>query len=277
MIGLQESEHILAEPQAPGYRVVASPATSPLQFLEFGLVTLAAGGAPLSWESREREGVLYLIGGICDVTISGAAGALAGVLDSRPAFFEGLPSAVFVPAGSRVGLHSPTGGARLALFAAPPLDARRPRLIGPQEVSTRTVGNENWSRRVVSVADERTASRLLVGETLNPAGNWSSYPPHKHDTALAGREAPMEEIYYYFVHPADGFGLQMVYTPPDAANPFEHVYRVRDGDTVVIPRGFHPVVAAGGYQLAYLWAISGERVVYRAWSDDPAHAWLNRA
>jgi 5-deoxy-glucuronate isomerase len=87
----------------------------------------------------------------------------------------------------------------------------------------------------------------------------------------------MEEIYYYIVHPVGGFGLQMVYTPPDAANAFEHVYRVRDGDTVVIPRGFHPVVAAGGYELAYLWAISGERVVYQAWSDDPAHAWLNRS
>ena len=216
------------------------------------------------------------MGGVCEVTISGAAGALAGVLDSRPALFDGPPSAVIVPAGSRVGLHSPKGGARLALFAAPSLDSGRPRLIGAQEVSTRTVGKENWSRRVVSVVDEHIASRLLVGETLNPAGNWSSYPPHKHDTTLTDREAPMEEIYYYLVHPADGFGLQMVYTPPAAANPFEHVYRVRDGDTVVIPRGFHPVVAAGGYQLAYLWAISGERVVYRAWSDDPAHAWLNR-
>lgn len=276
MIGLQESQHIVAGPPQPGYRVVASPASSPLQFLECGLVTLAAGGAPLSWESRDREAVLYLIGGVCEVTISGAAGALAGVLDSRPALFDGPPSAAFVPAGSRVGLHSPRGGARLALFAAPPLDARRPRLIGPQEVSTRTVGKENWSRRVISVVDEHIASRLLVGETLNPAGNWSSYPPHKHDATLAGREAPMEEIYHYLVRPADGFGLQMVYTPPDAANPFEHVYRVRDGDTVVIPRGFHPVVAAAGYELAYLWAISGDRVVYRAWSDDPAHAWLNR-
>jgi 5-deoxy-glucuronate isomerase len=86
----------------------------------------------------------------------------------------------------------------------------------------------------------------------------------------------MEEIYHYFIRPSGGFGLQMVYTPADAPQPFEHVYRVRDGDTVVIPRGFHPIVAAGGYQLAYLWAISGKRVVYAAWSDDPAHAWLNK-
>ncbi len=239
-------------------------------------MALPAGGAPLTWESRDREAVLYLIGGFCEITVSGAAGALTGVLDSRLSFFDGLPSAVFVPAGSRVGLHSPKGEARLALFAAPPLGDRRPRLIGSHEVSSRTVGKENWSRRVVSVVDEHVASRLLVGETINPAGNWSSYPPHKHDTTVPGREAPMEEIYYYLVDRPDGFGLQMVYTPLDAPEPFEHVYRVRDGDTVVIPRGYHPVVAASGYQLAYLWAISGERVVYRAWSDDPAHAWLNR-
>jgi len=84
----------------------------------------------------------------------------------------------------------------------------------------------------------------------------------------------MEEVYHYFVQPSAGFGLQMVYTAPGDPHPFERVYRVQDGDTVVIPRGYHPVVAAGGYALAYLWAISGERVDYGAWATDPAHEWL---
>lgn len=271
-----ESQHIPAVPRAPGIHTVASPATSPLRFLEFCLVTLASGEAPLSWESRDREAVLYLIGGFCEFTISGASGALSGVLDSRPSVFEGPPSAVFVPAGSRLSLLSPKTGVRLVLIAAPPLDDRRPRLVGPKEVNTRTVGKDDWSRRATSVIDERTASRLIVGETLNPAGHWSSYPPHKHDTTVPGREAPMEEIYHYLVHPPGGFGLQMVYTAPGAPDPFERIYRVGDGDTVVIPRGFHPVVAGGGYQLAYLWAIAGEQISYGAWSDDPAHVWLNR-
>jgi 5-deoxy-glucuronate isomerase len=256
--------------------MVASPETSPLKFLEFGVAMLPAGGTPITWESRSREAVVYLVGGFCEVTVTGSGGTLTGVLDSRASFFGGPPSAVFVPAGSRLGLRSPKIDTRLAFFAAPPADDRRPRLIGSNDVGARTTGRDNWSRRVVSVVDEHIASRLLVGETINPPGNWSSYPPHKHDAAVPDREVPMEEIYHYLVDRPSGFGLQMVYTPADAREPFEHTYRVRDGDTVVIPRGYHPVVAASGYQLAYVWAISGERVVYRAWSDEPAHAWLNR-
>lgn len=286
MISLPESQHIAAVPgeaaePGPGLvagvsslRVVAAAPNSPLRFLEFALVTLAAGGAPVVWESRDREAVLYLIGGACEFTVAGSGGSLEGVLDSRPSPFDGPPEAVYLPPGSRLGLASPRAGARAALFSAPPADYRVLRRIRPHEVAVRNVGRDAWTRRVISVVDQKVASRLLVGETLNPAGHWSSYPPHKHDAATPGREVPMEEVYHYFLLPREGFGLQMVYTAPGDPQPFERIYRVRDGDTVVIPRGYHPVVAAGGYQLAYLWAISGERVDYGAWADDPAHAWL---
>jgi 5-deoxy-glucuronate isomerase len=271
-----ESQHIPAGPQGSGYRLIAGPSDSPLRYLEFATVTLAAGESPITWESRDREAVLYLVGGVCEYTIAAGATASSGVLDSRPSVFDGLPSAVYLPPGVRLGLSSPRTGAHLALFAAPPAGDRRLRHIGATEVTVRNVGKETWARRVHSVVDQRIASRLLVGETINQAGAWSSYPPHKHDTDVPGREVPMEEIYHYFVRPPGGFGLQMVYTAPDVPQPFERVHRVRDGDTVVIPRGYHPVVAAGGYQVAYLWAISGDQVDYGAWNDDPAHAWLLR-
>ncbi|MGQ0570213.1 MAG: 5-deoxy-glucuronate isomerase [Armatimonadota bacterium] len=271
-----DSHHIPASPQGPGYRLIAYPPESPLRFLEFALVSLEAGGTPLVWESRDREAVLYLIGGVCEFTVSGAAGALAGVLDTRPSVFDGPPAAVYLPPGARLGLISPRTGARLAIFSAPPSGDRRLRQIGAHEVSIRNVGKDAWSRRVISVVDQRVASRLLVGETVGPPGHWSGYPPHKHDAAVPGREAPMEEIYHYFVRPPGGFALQMVYSKPGDPQSFTHIHRVRDGDTVVIPRGYHPVVAAGGYALAYLWAVSGEHVEYGAWSDEPTHAWLSR-
>jgi 5-deoxy-glucuronate isomerase len=271
-----ESQYIAAGPQGPGYHLIAYPPDSPLRYLEFATVTLAAGGGPIAWESRDREAVLYLIGGVCEYTVAAGASASSGVLDSRPSVFDGLPCAVYLPPGVRLGLSSPRTGAQLALFSAPPAGDRHLRHIAASEVSVRSVGKDAWSRRVHSVVDQRVASRLLVGETINQAGSWSSYPPHKHDAEVPGREVPMEEIYHYFVRPPGGFGLQMVYTRSDVPQPFEHVYRVREGDTVVIPRGYHPIVAAGGYQVAYLWAISGERVDYGAWNDDPAHAWLLR-
>ncbi len=266
-----ESRHIPAGARQPGYQPIAGPGHTPLRYLEFGLVTLAAGQAPLTWETRDREVVFYLLGGACEVTVSGGAGALAGTLGSRPDVFGGPPSALFTSAGSRVGLSALQESAYLAVLSAPATAGRPPRLIDPAQVVTRVVGKDTWVRQVRSVVDQRIASRLLVGETLHTVGPWSSYPPHKHDANLPGKEVPMEEVYHYFVRPISGFGLQMVYTAQDDPHPFERIYRVQDGDTVVIPRGYHPVVAAGGYALAYVWAISGEHVDYGAWATDPAH------
>jgi len=269
-----ESQHIPARATQPGFEPIAGPELSPLTHLEFGLVTLAAAHPPLTWETRDREVVFYLLGGACEITVSGGAGALAGTLGSRPDVFGGPPAALFAPAGSRVGLSALQDRTRLAVLSAPPAADRPPSLIESAQTVTRAVGKDSWTRRVTSVVDQRVGSRLLIGETVHASGPWSSYPPHKHDTDLPGREVPMEEVYHFFVQPSAGFGLQMVYTAPDDPHPFERVYRVQDGDTVVIPRGYHPVVAAGGYALAYLWAISGERVDYGAWATDPTHEWL---
>ncbi len=272
--GRPRSQWIPATRPVAGYRRIASPGSAPLVFLEFGLVRLDGRG-PVTWESHDREAVLYLIGGVCEISVSAAAESLAAVLDSRRSLFEGPPSAVFVPSGSSVRMTSKTP-TDLAVFAATPRGDRPIHLISGHQVESRIVGSGNWSRRVISVIDERIASRLLVGETVNPAGHWSSYPPHKHDANILPRECSMEEIYYFLAYPPGGFGLQMVYTAPTDRDPFQDLYRVSYGDTVVIPRGYHPVVAAAGYQLAYLWAISGEQVQYAAWSEDPAHAWLAR-
>lgn len=269
-----ESQHIPAGISQPGYHLIAGPARSPLTYLEFGLATLAHGHPPLTWNTRDREVAFYLLGGACEVTVSGGAGALAGMLGPRPDVFDGPPAALFAPAGSRVDLSALRDGARLAVLSAPPTADRPPALIAAAQVITRTVGKDSWMRRVTSVIDQRVSSRLLAGETLHAAGPWSSYPPHKHDRDIPGTEVPMEEVYHYFVRPSPGFALQMVYTAPDDPHPFERVYRVQDGDTVVIPRGYHPVVAAGGYALAYLWVISGARVDYGAWATDPTQAWL---
>src|SRR2546427_9336402 len=258
----------------PGCRVIAGPAVSPPACLEFGVPSLAQGQPSLPWQTRERAVAFYLLGGTCEVTVSGGAGALAGTLGPRSNVFDGPPAALFAPAGSRVGLTALQDGVRLAVLSAPPAADRPPSLITSTQAATRAVGKDSWTRHVTSVIDQRVSSRLLAGETLHAAGPWSSYPPHKHDRDIPGIEVPMEEVYHYFVRPSAGFGLQMVYAAPDDPHPFEHVYRVRDGDTVVIPRGYHPVVAAGGYALAYLWAISGERVDYGAWATDPAHEWL---
>ena len=84
----------------------------------------------------------------------------------------------------------------------------------------------------------------------------------------------MEEVYYFQVEPQQGFGFMRVYTQPDDPNAFDHAYPVEHGDTVLIPRGYHPVVACPGYSLNYTWILAGEGRKYGAWAEDPRHSWI---
>lgn len=149
-----------------------------------------------------------------------------------------------------------------------------PVLVRPEDVVEKSAGTSNWSRKVYTcVGDNVKAKRLLVGETVNPPGNWSSAPPHKHDVKSAF-ETPLEEVYFFKIMPTQGFGLQRIYSGPEDREPFDEVYAVENNDAVVIPRGYHPVVAGPGYQLYYLWMLAGEERRYGAWTDDPRHSWL---
>ena len=112
------------------------------------------------------------------------------------------------------------------------------------------------------------AERILVIEVLTPAGSWSSYPPHKHDEERPPGEARLEEVYYYLLDPPDGFGIQLLYNGEG-----EKAFTVRSDDAAAIRDGYHPLVAAPGYRLYYLWIMAGrgrQMIPYL----DPRHAWL---
>jgi 5-deoxy-glucuronate isomerase len=109
-----------------------------------------------------------------------------------------------------------------------------------------------------------------VGETFNEPGGWSSYPPHKHDRHDPPAEVALQEVYHFRLQPRQGFGIQRMYSPERGT---DEVLVVEDGDTVLIPFGYHPVVAAPGYRLYYLWALAGEGRDLRL-REDPAHAWV---
>jgi 5-deoxy-glucuronate isomerase len=151
-------------------------------------------------------------------------------------------------------------------------------VLGPNDVPEARAGAKNWSRTLrpgTSVAP--TTRRLMMAETIVPPGNWTSYPPHKHDVENPPNESVYEEVYFYLFRPAGGYGFQRVYEPGDDPGRLNEVYVVEDGDAVAIPRGYHPLVAAAGYQLVYIWALCGMSRVYGSWSDDPAHVWIRGA
>jgi 5-deoxy-glucuronate isomerase len=180
----------------------------------------------------------------------------------------------YIPREAQVRISADSPKFDAVLISAPSRQDYVPAVVFPDEVQVRNIGGDNWQRTVYTAIGENVeADRLIVGETINPPGNWSSAPPHKHDTP-GEQEAVMEEVYHYRLNPPQGFGLQRIYTAPGDAEPIDVTYAVRNGDTAAIPRGYHPVVAAPGYQLYYLWALAGDERRYGAWSDDPEHAWI---
>jgi 5-deoxy-glucuronate isomerase len=214
--------------------------------------------------------------------IEAAVVLLEGDLDaggrrlSRAGVFAGRASAVYLPPGSSLAV-STSAGAQIALAATvggelhAPLDAT-PVTVAPSDVIVHDRGRPGWQRAVHDIiADTVPAQRLLVGETFNEAGQWSSFPPHKHDGGDG--EPALEEVYYYRFDRPDGFGFQGLYEHDGS----EEAVFLRNGSVVGIPRGYHPVCAAPGYRLYYLWALGPRSGTARALAlhEDPAHQWLH--
>ena len=125
-------------------------------------------------------------------------------------------------------------------------------------------GKEGFRRTVYNLIDEKfPAERLLVGETFNQPGNWSSFPPHTHDRVARG-ERRLQEVYFFKVQPEPGFGLVHIYDHEG----LDETYAVRNNDVVWIPRGYHPVSAMPGHCLYYLWALAGDGRKLM-WNTDP--------
>lgn len=229
---------------------------------------LADLGAGESLERRcEQETVVVVLSGVVEASADGTSLGRAG---GRTSVFDGPGHAVYAPPGTQLRLTA-QGEAELVIATAP-LDGGTPaqaRVITPEDERIADVGRDNWSRNVRTIlGPEHAAGRILIGETINPPGNWSSYPPHKHDQHRPPQEVRLEEVYLFKVDPPGGFGVQMRYEGDTA-----EAFTVHDNDVAVIRTGYHPVVAAPGYALYYLWVMAGDGRTMIPYMD-PAHAWV---
>ena len=266
-------QRLIPAPANGKFQQIVAPGT--MRFLDFAHIELAKGESHAS-RTEGREVVIDLFSGTASVTVTSPSGsatfAKAGV---RGDVFSGPPVMVYVPPQSTYTLTAVSDSVDAGIFSAPSKAAVPPALLDGPAVKVNLAGRNNWQRTVYSALDTSTpADRLLAGETVNPPGNWSSYPPHKHDHKNPPGEAVLEEIYFFRIKPAQGFGFIYTYTAPGDPEGFSNVYVVHDGDTVLLPKGYHPVVAAPGYQLHYTWVLGGEERRYGAWADDPLHAWV---
>jgi 5-deoxy-glucuronate isomerase len=148
------------------------------------------------------------------------------------------------------------------------------RLIVPDEIGEEVRGEQNAQRFIRHVLEaDRPAECLFLVEVITPSGNWSSYPPHKHDTNNPPQETYLEETYYHRIRPAQGFGFQRVYAKDGSV---DEAIVIEDGTLVMVPRGYHPTVIAPGYDLYYLNVMAGPVREWR-FTDDPDHAWVAKS
>jgi 5-deoxy-glucuronate isomerase len=235
----------------------------------FKVVKLEAGQSHVGGDS-DREACLVILIGSANIDVDGTKFDSVG---GRASVFDDLaPGAVYAPAGSkyRVTANTPV---ELAIGSAPGEPGHEPRLIGADHMSREVRGQGTNQRFVRNILPEtEPADSLLVVEVITPGGHWSSYPPHKHDTASEGEETALEETYYHRLNPPQGFAFQRVYTDDRS---IDEAVTVEDGDVVMVPRGYHPAGAAHGYDLYYLNVMAGPK---RQWifRNDPAHDWMVR-
>jgi 5-deoxy-glucuronate isomerase len=221
-------------------------------------------------DTGKRELCLVVLTGTVSVTVDGVTHANLG---TRTSVFEDMsPAAVYVPQGKQVQVLAQTD-AEVALCTAPSDNTLRTvRVIDPDTMRRSTRGKGTNTRYVCDILphDDPTAAHLLVVEVMTPSSHSSSYPPHKHDVEQPPVETQLEETYYHRLNPPQGFAFQRVYTDDRS---LDEACAVENHDVVMVPRGYHPVVAPHGYDLYYLNVMAGP---HRFWvfKNDPAHEWM---
>ena len=238
------------------------------EFLKLNSLQLGRGER-VELDTRECEVGIVLLGGTC--TVESLLGSWSKI-GRRPNVFAGMPYALYLPIHTSFTITADSQ-CDIALCYSKAEKSYPPRLITPSDVAIEIRGAGNATRQINSIfPPDFPAHRLIVVEVYTPSGNWSSYPPHKHDVHNPPAEVDLEEIYYYRIDRPDGFAIQRVYT---SDHHLDETLTVRTGEMVLVPEGYHPVVAAHGYNVYYLNVLAGSARSLAA-SEDPKHLWVRQ-
>jgi 5-deoxy-glucuronate isomerase len=270
------AELLRLRPDASG-AVALDPERAGWRYLSFR-AQMIGRDAPATIGGTGETALLPIFG--ADLSIRTTAGELT--LPGRPSPFEALPSALYLPPGVEAQVSIGTGSAAattlLAVASAPSSGragvATQPVAVAAKDVRIEVRGAGNATRQINHIiTPDFPADRLEVVEVLTPSGNWSSWPPHKHDFDDMPSEAVLEEIYYYRFERADAWALQRVYR---ADRSRDATWEVRSGDVVIVTDGYHPFVAGHGDHAYYLNALAGDRRTM-ACSFDPDLDWVRES
>ncbi len=252
---------VMTEPRLAAGEAI-TPERAGWRYLSF--LTLALDDSPIQVGDPEAEVALVVLEGGARIEVrAGPTFDLPG----RASVWDGLPWALYLPAGVSASAVAAEGAATVAVASAPSSKVGAPMLSRPTDVRVEVRVAGNATRQINHIiTPEFPANRLEVVEVYTPSGNWSSWPPHKHDTDDMPNEAILEEIYHYRFRRPEAWGVQRLY-----GGSAEGLWAVRGGETVIVRDGYHPFVATHGDDAYYLNALAGD-VRTMACSFDPALA-----
>lgn len=226
-------------------------------------------GEKFKKNTGDREMAIVLLSGKANASTNSNSWDNIG---ERMNVFDDIPSyTVYIPDNDKIILEALTD-LEIAVCTAPGKGTYDARLIRPEDVDVAKRGSGYTEREIHGILpEEKPADSLFVIEVFTPAGNWSSYPPHKHDQDNYPDETYLEETYYHKINPADGgFAIQRVYTDD---RELDETIIVNDGNSVLVPKGHHPCSAPPGYDLYYLNVMAGPIRKWR-FTNDKDHEWL---
>jgi len=242
----------------PDGSVTVDPERAGWRHLSFRVVVLEEGETIRVGRRGHEAAIVNVTGG--DATV-GTRREPRALLVGRPSVFDGLPSAFYLPAGRSAEVTGGAGRTTVAIAESPARPevaaAQEPIVIRPDDIRVEVRGAGNATRQINHViAPDFPADRLEVVEVVTPSGNWSSWPPHKHDVDDMPREAVLEEIYYYRFRRPEAWAIQRLYRGDRSR---DALWEVRTGDVVLVTDGYHPFVASHGDDAWYLNALAGDR------------------
>ena len=266
-------------PDDPDLILSITPQQAGWEYISFQARRLAANQ---SWSFQSGDNELAIVNLSGCYSVNSNRGQWSGI-GSRKDVFDGAAHALYLPRHTEFTITAEEAG-EYAVTWVPTDEDHEPWLIKPEDVDISVRGGDNVSRQINDLLPSNSpVHRLVLVEVYTPSGNWSSYPPHKHDIHLEDDqgnliEADLEEVYFYKIDKPEGYAYQRVYTGQTsplhkAGCPIDALVRAENNCAVLVPEGYHPVVSAPGYTTYYLNVLAGSAQTL-ANQDDPKYTWV---
>jgi 5-deoxy-glucuronate isomerase len=245
------AEHFKIFPYNGFHKKIISPANSQMKYISFSYGT-TPDLLTFKDNTEKEEWLFVILQGKAEFYISSKKFAVL----KRKNVFDDEPTSIYIPPQTDFEFSLDKNSEILAVSSYISGTNFYPLFITQDKTRKKRVGKENYFRTVTDILyEELPAGKLIAGETINDQGNWSSFPPHKHDHDNPPEEVKLEEIYFFKIFPEKtGFGVINVYDKNE-----ENLFLLKNNEIVTIPKGYHPVGVIPGHKIYYFWALAGEK------------------